>query len=55
MRNKLTTDYILEMLKEVKSLCDTNAFNSTKFQKIHPHFNSILNINITYLLLILLF
>lgn len=44
MRNKLTTDYILEMLKEVKSLCDTNAFNSTKFQKIHPHFNSILNV-----------
>lgn len=44
MRNKLTTDYILEMLKEVKSLCDTNAFNSTKFQKSHPHFNSILNV-----------
>ena len=42
MRNKLTTDYILEMLKEVKSLCDTNAFNNTKFQKSHPHFNSIL-------------
>jgi hypothetical protein len=42
MRNKLTIDYILEMLKEVKSLCDTNAFNSTKFQKSHPHFNSIL-------------
>lgn len=44
MRNKLTTDYILEMLKEVKSLCDTNSFNSTKFQKSHPHFNSILNV-----------
>ena len=44
MRNKLTTDYILEMLKEVKSLCDTNAFNNTKFQKSHPHFNSILNV-----------
>ena len=44
MRNKLTTDYILEMLKEVKSLCDTNSFNSSKFIKSHPHFNSILNI-----------
>jgi hypothetical protein len=42
MRNKLTTDYILEMLKEVKSLCDTNSFNSAKFIKSHPHFNSIL-------------
>ena len=42
MRNKLTTDYILEMLKEVKSLCDINAFNFGKFIKSHPHFNSIL-------------
>jgi hypothetical protein len=42
MRNKLTTDYILEMLKEVKSLCDTNSFNFGKFIKSHPHFNSIL-------------
>jgi hypothetical protein len=42
MRNKLTIDYILEMLKEVKSLCDTNSFNFGKFIKSHPHFNSIL-------------
>ena len=44
MRNKLTTDYILEMLKEVKSLCDTNSFNSAKFIKSHPHFNSVLKV-----------
>ena len=44
MRNKLTTDYILEMLKEVKSLCDTNSFDFAKFIKSHPHFNSILKI-----------
>jgi hypothetical protein len=44
MRNKLTTDYILEMLKEVKYLCDKNAFNSAIFIKSHPHFNSILKI-----------
>ena len=36
MRNKLTTDYILEMLKEVKSLCDTNSFNCGKFIKKIP-------------------
>lgn len=44
MKNKLTTGYILEMLKEVKSLCDTNSFNSAKFIKSHPHFNSILKV-----------
>jgi len=44
MRNKLTIDYILEMLKEVKSLCDTNSFNFGKFIKSHPHFNTILNV-----------
>jgi hypothetical protein len=44
MRNKLTIDYILEMLKEVKSLCDTNSFSSAKFIKSHPHFNTILNV-----------
>jgi len=44
MKTKLTTGYILEMLKEVKSLCDTNNFNYAKFTKSNPLFYSILNV-----------
>ena len=45
MRNKITTDYILEMLKEVKSLCDTNAFNNTKLDFVDLSLRDSIDLN----------
>jgi len=38
MRTKFTPEYVLEMLKEIKTLCDQNKFNSIQFSKVYSSY-----------------
>ena len=38
MKTKFTPAYVLEMLKEIKTLCDQNKFNSIQFSKVYSSY-----------------
>ena len=38
MRNKITPDYVLNMLQELKELTDKKKFKTTEFSKKYPTF-----------------
>jgi len=38
MKSKDTPEFVLEMLKQIKNLCDQNKFDSIQFSKIYPSY-----------------